>query len=214
MKTSDILPLTPHEPEFSAWVADARRAGTERSQGAIDELIAEHHMMDVVLAAMDREARKLGQHQLLRLEFWEDVVDWTGNYVHQCHRRKEEEALFPVMLSHVGADQQLVEAIAAEHRQAKQLTLDLLDGVDEGDWEKVLRAAHLYVRLAREHLVREQTEVFEPAVRLLDAGQHAALRRAFDAIERDALGDRDRLYYLEVARRLARGAALPDLILA
>lgn len=213
MKTSDIVPLSSYELDFIQWAKEARMPpGTPREQEPVNELLAEHHIMDAVLAAMEREARQLSVHGKLRPEFWERVVDFVGNYVHQCHRRKEEQAFFPVSSRYETVEDGPVAMIAKDHQQAHLLTWDLYNGVNEGDWEKVLRAAHVYLRVARDHLVREENHVFEPARDLMTPEDNADLRAKFDEIERDALGERDRIYYLKVARSLCQDAGLNDFL--
>lgn len=205
-KTSDIIPISSHEVEFMQWVKAARDPSGARTQHPVDELLAEHYIMDSVLAAMEREARRLVVHRQLRPDYWEDVVDYVGNYVHQIHRRKEEQGLFPKLVNRT-VD---VMQIAKEHVQARNLTVDLLEGVSQGDWERVLRAAHVYLQVAKEHLPREESQAFEPARTLLDAAQTAEVRAKFNELEAFGLGDRTRLYYLELAQRLCQRAGLED----
>lgn len=211
-KTSDIIPVTSYEAEFLVWIG-ANAATDVLRQDVVSELRAEHHIMDAVLAAMERETRRLSVHGDLRPDFWERVVDYLGNFTYLVHRRKEEQALFPALqaapkLERPGS----VAKLAEEHEQAKDLTMALVDGVSDGDWEKVLRAAHLYLRVARDHLEREEWDVFEPLVRDADEARMNALRTQFDEIEREALGDRDRGHYLAVARRLCLDAGLTDIL--
>jgi hemerythrin-like domain-containing protein len=215
LKTSDIIPVSPHEAEFEDWLKTARSPGAPRTQHPLDELIGEHHLIDVVLAAIERGARRLSVHEVMQPEFWEDVVDFVGNFVVQCHHRKEEEALLPLVRDPAEGDAAPpAQVLSLQHDQARQLAYDLLDGVNEGDWEKLLRAAHLFIRLEREHLVTEERDVFEPARRIATAAELSAARATADAVERAAFQDRDRLYYVAVARRLTRAAGLPDPLVA
>ncbi len=210
-KTADIIPVTSYETEYRAWVETTKSGGTR--QDVVAELRAEHHIMDAVLAAMEREARRLSVHGDLRPDFWDRVVDYVGNFTYQIHRRKEEEALFPVLKELQGLkDKAALATLMKEHEQSRDLTMALIDGVSEGDWEKVLRAAHLYLRVARDHLDREEWEVFEPLERLVDPERARALREAFTEIEKDALGDRNRQHYLDVARQLCLDAGLTDVL--
>jgi hemerythrin-like domain-containing protein len=150
------------------------------------------------------------------------VVDFVGNFVIQCHHRKEEEAILPLARepsggaagSGEGDAVAPAQALSLQHDQARQLAYDLLDGVNEGDWEKLLRAAHLFIRLEREHLAAEERDVFEPARHAASAAELSAARTTSDAVERAAFQDRDRLYYVAVARRLSRASGLPDPLVA
>ncbi len=213
MGTADIIPLSSYELDFMQWTKEAKAGlGVPREQDPINELLGEHHIMDAVLAAMEREARHLSVNGPLRPDFWERVVDFIGNYEDQCHRKKEEEALFPLAQRYEPVEEGPLAMIAKDHGRSHQLTWDLVNGISDGDWEKVLRAAHLYLRVSRDHLIREETYIFEPARELMTPEDVADLRRKFDEIERVSLGDRDRMYYLKVAKSLCDDAGLHHLL--
>ena len=103
-----------------------------------------------------------------------------------------------------------ISELSHQHESLRDLTYDLLDGVNEGDWEKILRAAHMYLRLAREHMPHEERDVFEPARTHLGLAELGALRTRFDDLEREAFAERDRAYYLDLLRRLCQQAGLPE----
>lgn len=215
MKTADIVPVTTFDQEFMDWVVVARDTSGKLDQHPVDELLGEHHMMDAVLAAMERETRRLSVHHDLRPDAWEDLVDFMGNYIYQVHRRKEEQGLFEAyraVVDSAGAGPLAIDVIAGEHQHATAMTIDLVNGVSEGDWEKVLRASHLFIRVARDHLLREEQEVFEPARAALDAEAVSTLKARFSELEKYGLGERTRLYYLDLARRLCARAGLDDIL--
>lgn len=214
MQTADIVPVTSYEAEFARWREVARNPDAPNPQRPIDELFGEHHLMDVALAAMERETRRLSVHHDLRPAVWEQIVDFLGNFVYQVHRRKEEQGLFPVWKDVVGPTEAeaIVKHVEHDHEQATRMTLDLLNGVNTGDWEKVLRAAHLYLRVVRDHLVQEEHEIFEPMRAALSPEQVQQVREKFDALERFGLGERDRKYYLELTRSMCQQVGLGDLL--
>lgn len=217
--------MTPKEPppralrleeQLSLWIRIAEQglAPGEAPQHPIDELLAEHQLTDAVMRALPREAARLAQQGVLDLEFWRAVVDFIGNYIHLCHRRKEEHALVPMLIK-LGVDVPTpdVERLRLEHHHAEAFTHELIDAVSEGDWEKVRRVAQLYSSLMREHLAFEEATLLAAARPALTEPATAALRRDFDAIEARALGERNRRFYLDVARRLCATVspdALPD----
>ncbi len=204
----DLAPLVTFDREFLQWVQEAR-GNTEQRQHPVDELLAEHHLMDIALAAMEAETHRLGRRKLLRNDVWTDVIDFVGNYIHLVHRRKESQCLMTAFTKAVGHDRHPVVAKTEEqHGQAARLTFDLVDGLNEGDWEKVLRTAQLYIAFARPHLRYEETELFEIARAKLAPEQVAAAQQEFRRLEAFGLGERDRMYYLRVAQRLAKRAGL------
>jgi len=204
----DLAPLVTFDHEFLQWVREAR-GKADRRQHPVDELLAEHHLMDIALAAMEAETHRLGRRKLLRNDVWTDVIDFVGNYIHLVHRRKESQCLVAAFAKAVGDEHHPVVAKTEEqHSHAARLTFDLVDGLNEGDWEKVLRTAQLYIAFARPHLRYEEADLFEIVRAKLAPEQVAAAQEEFKRLEAFGLGERDRLYYLEVAQRLAKRAGL------
>ncbi len=213
MITNEILPVIRHEADFDRWVEDAN--GSKNTLHPVNELFAEHHMIDAVLAVMEREVRRLSVHRDLRVDVWSDLIDFFGNFVLQVHRRKEEQGLFPAFLAVASSeDLQVAEPLVAEHPAVQAITVDLFKGVSAGDWGKVLRAAHVYIKQARDHIPREEHSVFAGARLAFDQRQEEQLRLRFDELERFGLGDRSRRHYLQLADDLCRRAALPGLVAA
>jgi hemerythrin-like domain-containing protein len=190
---------------FDVWLA-AGDAG-ERTQDPADELVAEHFVMTTVLAAMEAEVKNMLVGRALRPEFWSDVVDFNGNFVHQCHRAKEEEQLVPMLIEYGRLEARREQAIREEHRSGKDLTLSLCEGVEEGDWEKVLRLVSIYVHILRPHMQREETDLFS-LVASLPVEARARLREGIAAVERRALAHRSRRDFVAMARRLAVAAGV------
>ncbi|MCA8964188.1 MAG: hemerythrin domain-containing protein [Planctomycetes bacterium] len=188
---------------FAAWCEPG-----ERRQSPFEELLAEHHLMSIVLAAMEAEAQGMLRGGALRREFWSDVVDFNGNFVHLCHRVKEEEHLIPALVEHGLLDAEQDNAVRHEHQSAKKLTLDIVDGVGEGDWERVLRVVSIYVHILRPHMRREETGLFAAAVHGLPAEVDERLRAAFAAVDARALAGRGRAHFVEIARRLAQATGV------
>lgn len=194
------MPTTSSKQAFDLWLAQG--AALPGSQSPGHELLAEHHVMEAVLAAMEVEAETMLTGGSLRPEFWADVVDFNGNFVHMCHRVKEEEHLIPVLFRTGLLEARQEQAIREEHRSGKELTLALCEGVGEADWEKVMRLVSIYVHILRPHMRREETGIFALAATLPEAAQQD-LRRAFAAVDGQALGERGRRHFVTVARRLA-----------
>lgn len=194
------MPTTSSKQAFDLWLAQG--AALPGSQSPGHELLAEHHVMEAVLAAMEVEAETMLTGGSLRPEFWADVVDFNGNFVHMCHRVKEEEHLIPVLFRTGLLEARQEQAIREEHRSGKELTLALCEGVGEADWEKVMRLVSIYVHILRPHMRREETGIFALAATLPEAAQQD-LRRAFAAVDGRALGERGRRHFVAIARRLA-----------
>jgi len=189
------------EQAYAVWCAEADDV-EDRHQPVQLELSAEHHVMGAVLKAMDQEWRRMERGGPLRTPFWADVVDFNGNFVYACHRVKEDELLIPALVKNGGLPQKYVDAVHREHDRAKSLTLGIRDGVEEGDWEKVMRLVAMYVSFLRPHMHHEEVELFGALSSELPEEVQAELRTAFSRIEAEALPTGGRRQYVDVARRL------------
>lgn len=198
-------PQSTIEQAFELWIAEAEAPHKLQSPAA--ELLAEHHVMGAVLTAMEAESERMLSGGSLRPEFWTDVVDFNGNFVHLCHRVKEEEHFIPALLRLGILDAPQDEAIRHEHHSAKRLTLAICDGVAEGDWEKVLRIVSLYLHVLRPHMHREEAGMLLAAAQM-PSSTSQELRTAFDLVDQKALAHRGRRHYVEVARRLSAACGI------
>jgi hemerythrin-like domain-containing protein len=185
---------------FELWSAPG---GADRRLRPDQELIAEHHVIHTVLQAMEKESEAMLAGQQLRTEFWANVVDFNGNFVHMCHRVKEEEHLVPALVEHGVLDAAQEAAIRQEHASGKDLTLSLCAGIEEGDWEKVLRVTSIYLHILRPHMQREEASLFA-LVATLPAASVQRLQCSFEQVDQRALGSRGRGHYASIARRLAK----------
>lgn len=181
---------------------------TQTSPGTTpeEELLAEHALMEVVLTAMEAEVESMKGGRVLRRSFWADVVDFNGNFVHLCHRVKEEGHLIPVLTEQELVPEEQLATIHVEHHKAKELTLGLRDGVEEDDWEKVLRLVVLYVHLLRAHM-RDEDQLFR-LTRRLSPENSEQLRAAFARVEAEALGKPGRARFVDTVRRIAETAGV------
>jgi len=208
LSTADLRPQATFEAEVARWIKGAQGSAAA-SRDPLDELLAEHHLMELALSAMAAETRRLANREPLRTNVWADLVDFMGNFVHVVHRRKEVVCLEALQaISGVGELPSLRQ-VSAEHARLAHITISIVECVDEGDWEGVLRAAHQYLALVRPHLRGEEEGLFALVRRHLRDADLESLQASFAEVERRGLGGRDRRYYLDIVQRLVTGAGLP-----
>ena len=191
---------------FGKWLGESD--SNTRLQPPGEVLLGEHYLMESVLRASEAELQLMLGGAGLRADFWGDVIDFNGNFVHLCHRVKEEDHLVPALVEcHlIEADQH--EGIQREHDRAKDLTLLIRDGVEEGDWEKVLRLVAQYIHFLRPHMRREEDGAFLLAATELPTDVSDEIRARFDEVDEAALGDSGRARYVDLARRLTALAGI------
>ena len=203
-------PRRTHLTEFATWRhAAASAPGKRPTQPPAEELLGEHHLMELVVNAMEAEAARLNQGGELRVEVWSDVVDFIGNFVHLCHRAKEEEVFYPAVVRGGLIETERSDALEHEHQDAKELTYGICEGVEAGDWEQVARLASMYAYFMRHHMRSEELELMQPFMRELPTTTHEAVAESFRAVDAKALAVHDRDHYLAVARRLCEATGVP-----
>ncbi|MCK6544682.1 hemerythrin domain-containing protein [Myxococcota bacterium] len=189
---------------LAEWLDAARSGAKVKAQHPADELVAEHRLLAPVLDAMELEANQVRFGKLIRIEFWEGVVDFTGNFIHLCHRRKEEEALFDVAESLGWVER---PDLAEEHRRAVRATLAIIESVSDGDWEMTVRLAAAYATGMRKHMAREEQGVFALIKEKLPDDRVRALGASFDAIDTAALA-KGRKPFVDVVVSLCKATKL------
>ena len=157
----------------------------------LDELRAEHCLIERMLVVMDRLSVRLEGEPSRAAPVLKRVVCFMRSFVDARHQAKEEVGLFP-LLSSMGATLESgpVRVLEADHVASRQLMEELdatLDRLGEGD-PAARRGARatltLYPRLMRRHIAREERIVFrltETVITPADATRLAAAFREVDA---------------------------------
>jgi hemerythrin-like domain-containing protein len=201
--TADLI------PELVEWAREAELPDTEpRGQNPIDELVAEHHLIRIALSTMLAEASRFAREKNLRIEFWDQAVDFVGNFGLLRHYRKKANHLFPTLAS-CGFEMQL-EGLDAEQTKDIELALELCDAIGEGDWENVARLVALYAGIKKKKMEREEQQLLYPGKELIPAVTMAELRSAFDQVDRTIPPERTRKEYLDMVKRLVKMTGIPD----
>lgn len=175
------------------------------------ELLAEHYMMGLATSAMEEEAQQLLRGASLRPAFWQQVVDYIGNFTHRVHRVKEEEVFFPALAEWGLLIPEDKEHFEADHRALGDLTRDLCDGVGEGDWEKAFRVVSIYLGRIRPHLAAEEVRLLSPEVAKIPTKDLAPISRRFREIEAEALGSEGRNRIVTLTQGICRSVGLAEL---
>lgn len=170
-----------------------------------DELIAEHRLAEAALVAMEEEIRRLYSRAVLDTRFWLGIVEIIDRFVHRNHRLKEEQFFFPA-LARMGSaeDRSAVEEFRTQHARAHDLTDEVVAGIIEGDWEKVLRAGMMYVSGIRKHMNAEEERLGHIAAHTMRADRVQAIRDGFAEVEAQAFEGRSRAHFIDVVLQLCQ----------
>ncbi len=159
---------------------------------AIQVLEQEHRAIERVIARAQDAGERLERGELAPLQKLGDILDFLRTFVDGCHRRKEEDALVPILAAKSALVKDgPVQALLAEHRMAhgfienaerflREAQMGKRDAAEAG---RMLLAC---VKLLRRHISREEVVLFRMARSLLSDGELRDVQQRFDALERPA----------------------------
>jgi hemerythrin-like domain-containing protein len=177
-------------------------------------LMAEHRVIERVIASLERQAGRLAAGQAVRPGFFLDAAGFIKGFADGCHHRKEEGVLFEAMVD-AGLPRPAgpIGVMLAEHEQGRALTRGMRAAAERlaageaaaaGD---VVTNARGYAALLRQHIQKEDGILFPMADQVIPAGQHTGVAEAFERVEHEETGEGVHEKYLALAEALEREAA-------
>jgi hemerythrin-like domain-containing protein len=176
---------------------------------ATDILMAEHRVIERVLAVLNTAAERLEQGQPVRPGFFKDASDFIKGFADGCHHRKEEGVLFEAMVNHgmsrLGGP---IAVMLADHEQGRSFTRGMraaaekLEAGDASAREAVITNARGYVTLLQQHIMKEDNILFPMAGRVIPVADHAKVTEDFERVEHEETGEGVHEKYLALAASL------------
>jgi hemerythrin-like domain-containing protein len=176
---------------------------------ATDILMAEHRVIERVLAVLNTAAERLEQDQPVRPGFFIEASDFIIGFADGCHHRKEEGVLFEAMvnygMSRLGGP---IAVMLADHEQGRSFTRGMraaaekLEAGDASAREAVITNARGYVILLQQHIMKEDNILFPMAARVIPVADHAKVAEDFERVEHEETGEGVHEKYLALAASL------------
>ena len=180
---------------------------------AVDILREEHRVIEGVLDALERGAQKLGAGSEMPADFFVDAVDFIRGFADGAHHRKEEGVLFKAMARHGFSEESgPVAMMLFEHGEGRRFTASLGEAAerlrrgDESAREDVITYALAYVRLLRQHIMKENHILFDMADRVIPEAEHGGIEAGFEKVEREELAPGVQQKYRALALSLGKRA--------
>jgi hemerythrin-like domain-containing protein len=180
---------------------------------ATEILMAEHEVIQRVIAALETAAGKLENGQNVRPAFFVDAADFIKGFADGCHHVKEEQVLFKTM-NEYGMPSQggPIGMMLYEHEQGRKFTRGMREAAqnlaagDVSARSEVVQNAHGYAALLRQHIQKENGILFPMADQVIPAGKHADVFEGFEHVEHEETGEGVHEKYLALAERLEKEA--------
>ncbi|MHB1001179.1 MAG: hemerythrin domain-containing protein [Armatimonadota bacterium] len=162
---------------------------------ATQDLRDEHEGIKIALAVLDRLANDLEAGKTVELDDVEQLVDFLKTFADKCHHGKEEELLFPALeKAGIPVDGGPIGVMLTDHTHGREFISAMnsaLPGLRKGDAGAVKTfadAAHGYVNLLNDHIVKENTVLFVMAEQRLSPEEHSKMAEGFECIEQERIG--------------------------
>ncbi|MCJ7750171.1 MAG: hemerythrin domain-containing protein [Armatimonadetes bacterium] len=163
---------------------------------AIEELMQEHRAIEVVLTGLEHMAQRAKDDGQVNQGRADKVLEILRHFADRCHHAKEERNLFQLMAERgVPREGGPLEAMLHEHEQGRhhlETMARVSPGASRGDTEALLvfaEHARSYARLLRQHIGKEDKILYPMAEQVLTAEDDERLMEAFEAIEREEMGE-------------------------
>ena len=177
---------------------------------ATDILANEHRVIEQVLNCLEKIIEQVIAAQRLEEKSAREAIDFFRVFADRCHRRKEEVRLFPLMQTRrVGSGCGPVSVMRCEHELGHLLlggmhgAIERASSGDANALECFIQHGKTYIRLIREHIQKEELDVFPSANRAMNESDQETLIAAFEKVDAKEKGAGTREKYLALANRLA-----------
>jgi hemerythrin-like domain-containing protein len=172
---------------------------------AIEILMNEHRLIEQVLGALETYAIGVEEGGSAERPTVSDFAAFFRGFADTCHHGKEEDILFRRMVERGFPRESGPLAVMLYEHELGRAHVGALVRVAEAtgpvsavEAHLVLENAFAYIPLLRTHILKEDRILYPMAVRLLTGPELDAMETAFEAFEKQVMGDgtHDRLHRL------------------
>lgn len=156
------------------------------------DLEEEHGGIMLMLKIIEKISGMLEEGKDVNKEHLNKIVDFLRNFTDKCHHGKEEDILFPEMVSH-GSNLPLINELLGEHKAGRDYIRGIgesLDSFRAGNPNAFHISVNMrgYVSLLTNHIQKENTVLFPLAEKELSQELQAKIEESFETLEREVIG--------------------------
>jgi hemerythrin-like domain-containing protein len=184
-------------------------------------LMNEHRVIEQVLGCLEALAIKGVAQGKLDGDSTRQALDFLRTFADGCHHSKEERCLFPRLeargLPREGGPTGVMlheHELGREYLRAMAATVERAELGESEQVECFVRNALDYVRLLRDHILKEDQRLFVMAEHVLTEQDQEALLRSFETIEAGDMGEGTHEKYLAIADELADRFHVPRAVVS
>lgn len=171
---------------------------------ATETLKHEHRVIELVLGAIDREARKATRGEPVDPAFFAQAIDFIRTFADKCHHGKEEGVLFKVMAEKgVPVEGGPIGVMLGDHEEGRRFVRAAREALDQNDLRATAENLMKYTALLRQHIMKEDNVLYPMAERVMSQDELDDLIERFEKVERQEMGEGIHERYHELAHTLA-----------
>jgi len=161
---------------------------------ATQQLRNEHEGVKVMLNILEQVCRQLGADGNLNKEHFDGILEFLKVFVDKCHHGKEEDLLFPALISAGVPKDGPIAVMLQEHEMGRNYIKAMSDvyaahvGGDKSASKTIRQNALDYIMLLRNHIEKENNVLFVMADSLLSEKTQDELFEGFEKIEEERIG--------------------------
>ena len=144
---------------------------------------------------MEKIAIKLKKVEEVNREDIKKVMEFLHNFADKCHHGKEEDILFPAMVSHgIPKESGPIAAMLNEHQLGREYIKSLssafekFKGGNKLAINSIISSSNSYVELLRNHIKKENNILFIMADNVLNETEQSKIFDAFEKLEVEKIG--------------------------
>jgi len=175
---------------------------------ATDDLKHEHRVIELVLTGLERIAERARTAHTFEQSAAERALEILRNFADKCHHGKEERHLFPLLEERGVPRDGPIGVMLQEHEQGRGHIRAMVQAAADaarnaGSLALFAEHAAEYIELLRQHIQKEDNVLFQMAEQVLTQADDRRLVEAFEAIEREEIGEGVHEKYHQWAHELA-----------
>ncbi len=173
---------------------------------ATEALKSDHRIIEKVLGLLEKLTAGSKEASL---DTWGKTVDFIRNFADKCHHLKEEKVLFP-FLEKKGIPREggPIGMMLLEHEEGRAYVRAMAEALARGGEDPeatkavLIENARAYLRMLKQHIMKEDEILFVMADDALSPGEQKQLVREFEEHEDREIGAGVHEKYVKMAQEL------------
>jgi hemerythrin-like domain-containing protein len=161
---------------------------------ATQQLKDEHEGVKIMLNVLERVCQQIEEVGSLDEGHFEGILEFLKGFVDKCHHGKEEELLFPALVSVGVPEGGPIKVMLHEHEKGryyiKTMTaaFSIYKTGDKSSLKGIMYNSKGYISLLKDHIERENNVLFPMADSRLSEERQDELFEGFEKIEEERIG--------------------------